>query len=177
MTFLSSASQRTQLFKKTLLALAVCGLAFPSASTAQVSPEVSNGNGATAAHRQSPQTESQTILEDGTYLFGQSSTPDQMGAAYAIFSVQNNRTVGAFYHPHSSFDCFSGEITPNQLAVNVVDSYEQTVRPYSVALTVEDALVAGEGAGAYTLEGFYRIADISANDYDMLAVCQADFAQ
>ncbi|MEL6815367.1 MAG: hypothetical protein AAFP03_11205, partial [Cyanobacteria bacterium J06598_3] len=107
----------------------------PGASPAQQTPSVAT------AGRQS----SRNILEDGTYLFGQSPTPNQLGAAYAILSVENNQTVGAFYQPHSSFDCFSGEVLPNRLAVNVIDSYEQTTHPYSVAVTVEDSLVAGAG--------------------------------
>lgn len=170
MIFRSSASTPTQLFKKALLAVAVAGLAFPGASTAQ---QVSVPSPEATASLQAPRN----ILEDGTYLFGQSPTPGQTGSAYAILSVANNQTVGAFYHPHSSFDCFSGEVLPNRLSVNVVDSYEQTIHPYSVAVTVEDSLIAGTGAGAYTLEGFHRIDSLSANDYDMLAVCQADFAQ
>lgn len=172
MTLLSSASSRIQPFKKMLLALAVCGLAFPSASSAQVVVDSSADDVTARASTSRP------ALEEGTYLFGQSPEANQLGSAYAVFSVQNNsQIVGAFYQPHSSFDCFSGEVLPNQLAVNVVDSYEQTVYPYSVALRVEEALVAGSGAGAHTLEGFHRISEVSQNDYDMLAVCQADFSQ
>lgn len=187
MIFLRRVSNRSQLFKKTLLALAVFGLAFPPVSTAQ---QVSNTSAASTSRRSATATSTtatsttatstaatRTVLEEGTYLFGQSPEPDQLGAAYAILSVQNNQTVGAFYQPSSSFDCFSGEVSPNRLAVNVVDSYEQTVHPYTVALTLEDSLVAGEAAGAYTLEGFHPIEDISTNDYEMLAVCQAALAQ
>ena len=82
MTFLSSASHRTQLLKKTVLALAVFGLAFPSASTAQVPTEGASvkSSADSATSRQSPQT----ALEDGTYLFGQSDIPNQSGSAYAL---------------------------------------------------------------------------------------------
>ncbi|MEL6776979.1 MAG: hypothetical protein AAFO06_06960 [Cyanobacteria bacterium J06597_16] len=171
MTLLSSASPRTQRLKKTLLALAVCGLAFPSVSNAQV---VDSSADVTTARAST----SRPALDEGTYLFGQSPEANQVGSAYAVFSVQNNnQIIGAFYHPHSSFDCFSGEVLSDQLAVNVIDSYDQTGHPYSVALRVEEALVAGAGAGAYTLEGFHRISEVSQGDYDMLAVCQADFSQ
>ena len=118
-----------------------------------------------------------TFLADGTYLFGQSQSPDVMGSAYAIVSVQNNQTVGAFYQPHSSFDCFSGEVLPGRLAINIVDSYEGTIYPYSIALTAADSLTAGTAAGAYTLEGFYRLDNLSDQDQEILAICQADLAE
>ncbi|MGC1307210.1 MAG: hypothetical protein WA885_08280 [Phormidesmis sp.] len=120
---------------------------------------------------------SHAVLADGTYLFGQSPEPGVAGSTYAVFSVKNNRTVGAFYQPRSSFDCFSGEISPSQLAVNVVDSYTQTVHPYAVAVALSDSLVAGEAAGAYALEGFSPIDTLSAQDYEILEICQADLAQ
>ena len=171
MTFLKGVSVRTQLTKAALLALAAVGLAFPSSSTAQIPVPLSSS----PANGPSIQ---QDLLADGTYLFGQSATPNEMGAVYAVLSVSNNQTVGAFYQPNSSFDCFSGQVLPNQLALNVVDSYEQTVHPYAVALTLDNTLVAGTGAvGAYTLEGFHRLESLSDQDVRMLSVCQADFDQ
>ena len=116
-------------------------------------------------------------LTDGTYLFGQSQSPDVLGSTYAIVSVQDNQTVGAFYQPRSSFDCFSGEVLSDRLAINIVDSYEGTVYPYSIALTANDSLTAGSAAGAYTLEGFYRLDSLSDQDQEILAICQADLAR
>ena len=168
---LESVSSRFQLINKTFLTFAVLGLAIPSASLAQPVSKVS------ANSNTYPSSATHTVLADGIYLFGQSPNPNQIGAAYAIFSVQANQTVGAFYQPQSSFDCFTGEAYPNQLAVNVIDSYNQTIYPYNIALTVEDTLVAGNAAGAYTLDGFHRIEDISANDEWMLSTCQANIAQ
>lgn len=161
MTLLKRASFRTQVVKASLLAFAALGMALPITSPAQASVD-------TATDR--------TVLANGVYLFGQSPDPNEMGSAYAVLSVKNNQTTGAFYQPRSSFDCFSGEVAPNQLAVNVVDSYTQTTHPYAVALTLEDSLVAGQGVGAYTLEGFHRIESLSAQDYEILATCQADLA-
>lgn len=163
MASIKSASSPTNLFKRSLLAVAALGLVFPSVSMAQAAPTQASAN--------------RTVLADGTYLFGQSPEPGELGATYAVFSVDNNQTVGAFYQPSSSFDCFSGQVTPDQLAVNVVDSYEQTVHPYAIALAVDESPVAGEAAGAYGLEGFHRIESISAQDQEILGVCQADLAQ
>jgi len=162
MTFLKRVSFRTQLAKASLLAFAALGIALPGMSSAQVF--TSN-------------TTNRTVIADGIYLFGQSSNPDEIGATYAVLSVKDNQTTGAFYQPHSSFDCFSGEIAPNRLAVNVVDSYAQMTHPYTVAISLEDSLVAGGAAGAYTLEGFHRIESLSPQDYEILSTCQADIAQ
>ncbi|MEM6450437.1 MAG: hypothetical protein AAF703_09000 [Cyanobacteria bacterium P01_D01_bin.105] len=153
----------TKLFKTSLLALAALGLALPTASSAQP--------------RLSDDLPSRAVLENGTYLFGQSPERDVIGAAYIVLSVENNRTVGAFYKPHSSYDCFSGEVSPTRLAVEIVDSYSQAVYPYAISLSVTDSLVAGSGAGTYTLDGFHRIGELSARDAEILAVCEADFAE
>ena len=161
MTLSKRASFRTQVVKASLLAFAALGIALPSANPAQASTDI---------------VTNRTVLADGVYLFGQSPNPNEVGSAYAVLSVKSNQTIGAFYQPRSSFDCFSGEVAPNQLAVEVVDSYTQTTHPYAVALTLEDSLVAGQAAGAYTLEGFHRIENLSAQDYEILATCQTDFA-
>ncbi|MGB7248909.1 MAG: hypothetical protein WBC73_08225 [Phormidesmis sp.] len=169
MTFLKSVPHRVQLIQGSLLALACLGLVFPSISNAQATDA--------SADTGSRRSTNRTILEDGIYLFGQSPTPDQAGTTYAVLSVQNNQTVGAFYQPRSSFDCFFGELQPNRLSVSVVDSYEQTVHPYSIALTSENSVAAGSAAAAYGLDGFHRIETVSATDQEMLAVCQSDVAQ
>ncbi|MEO0647119.1 MAG: hypothetical protein AAFZ17_13330 [Cyanobacteria bacterium J06650_10] len=161
--------------KKSFLAIATLGLILPTVSTLQVSRAEASSN---PSKNSSGAPSSRTVLEDGTYLFGQSPQPDQIGSAYAVLSVQNNQTIGAFYYPHSSFDCFSGQVLPDRLAVNVVDSYDQVSYPYEVALSVsDDSLVAGSAAPAYTLEGFHQINELSTQDLEMLAVCKSDFAQ
>lgn len=171
MTLLKSVSVRTQFIKKALLAVAAFGIAFPSATTAQVPVPLSSSQSASRPSLQSD------VLTDGTYLFGQSPTPGQIGSTYAVLSVENNQTVGAFYQPRSSFDCFYGQVLPNQLALNVVDSYQQTVHPYAIALSLDGSLVAGSGAGVSTLEGFHRIDTLSEQDMSMLATCKADFSE
>jgi hypothetical protein len=155
------------LFQASLLATAAIGVAFPGISLAQLAAATSTVS----------QASPQTVLADGTYLFGQSPNPNEPGSDYAVFSVKNNQTIGAFYQPNSSFDCFSGEISPNRLAVDIVESYTQTSYPYAIAVTTDDTLTAGGAAGAYTLKGFHQIDTISSQDQAILAVCQADFAK
>ncbi len=166
MIFSKRASIRVQLTTASFIALAAIGIAFPGISSAQES-----------FNEGLSKSEARTVLEDGTYLFGQSPNPNEVGSAYAVLSVEGDQAIGAFYQPHSSFDCFTAEVFPDRLAANVIDSYEQTAYPYAVAMTISDSLVAGGGAGAYTLEGFHRISDLSAQDHEILATCQADLAQ
>jgi hypothetical protein len=114
-------------------------------------------------------------LPDGVYLYGQATEPEQIGSAYMVFEVSQNQVVGAFYMPHSSFDCFNGEFQSDRLALNVVDSYEQTVNPYSIALESDGSVAStGEAIAPIGLEGFNRMPTVSDNDRRILATCQAD---
>ena len=152
--------------KKSYFAIATLGFLVPTVSSFQISDAVASSNRA-----------NRIVLEDGTYLFGQSPQPNQVGSAYAVLSVRDNQTIGAFYYPHSSFDCFSGQVLPDRLAVSIVDSYDQTTYPYEMALSVSDSLVAGSAAPGYTLEGMYQISEPRAQDLDILSICESDFAQ
>jgi hypothetical protein len=159
-----SSSFSAQLFKASLLALAAVGIAFPGVSRAQLS----------SFDTSAPATAPRAVLADGTYLFGQSPNPGEAGSDYAVFSIKDNQTVGAFYQLNSSFDCFSGEISPSRLSVNIVESYTQESYPYAIAVALDDNLTAGSAAGGYTLKGFHQIDTLSALDHQILAVCQAD---
>lgn len=168
MAFIKRASTQSQLLHKALIAFLGFGIVLPGAIAAQ----------ALSASADVPRSSAtRQVLADGIYLFGESPNPDELGATYAVLSVQDNQVEGAFYQPRSSFDCFSGQVLPNRLDVSVVNSYEQVAYPYQVALAVDDSLTAGEAAGEYTLQGFHRIENLSAQDQEILATCQADFAQ
>lgn len=109
-------------------------------------------------------------LVDGVYLYGQQSTPNQLGSVYMVFEVTAGNAVGAFYMPSSSFDCFSGNVAPNRLDLTVIDSYEQTSHPY--ALPAEPTVVAGQGA-QYTIDGFTALSNLSDTDQQLLKTCQS----
>lgn len=172
-----------------LLTLGLATVGFPSllaySFEAPVSPEsvqspsmlsvaqASNASvgGATASDAQS--------LRDGVYLFGQATQPEQLGSAYMVFEVNGNQVVGAFYMPQSSFDCFFGQQQADRLALTVIDSYEQSLHPYSVALA-SDSTVAEAGNPAIAplgLQGFHRLENVSENDQRILSTCQADHQQ
>ncbi len=154
------------------LGLASVGFAQPNAYGSQQQPIRHQGAIATA---QNPAAQR---LPNGTYLYGQATQPNRMGSAYMVFEVTNNRVIGAFYMPSSSFDCFYGELNANQLALNVVDSYEQTVHPYNVAVD-QTAPVAGtrNEVAPVSFEGFHRLPNLSDLDRNILNTCKTDRQQ
>lgn len=151
------------------IGLAIAGLPQAQAQGSEIS--IAQATVTDAVQRQA--------LSDGVYLYGQSAEPDQLGSAYLVFEVQQNQVTGAFYMPHSSFDCFQGEFAGDRLALNIVDSYEQTVHPYSIALQADSSVASADGdaVAPLGLQGFHQLETISENDERILATCQADFQQ
>ncbi|MBE9067939.1 hypothetical protein IQ260_14895 [Leptolyngbya cf. ectocarpi LEGE 11479] len=121
---------------------------------------------------------SNSPLADGVYLYGEQSTAAQLGSTYMVFEVTGSRAIGAFYMPSSSFDCFSGDISATRLNLNVIDSYEQTTHPYSLAAQTGPTLTAGQASAEFNINGFTSINEISELDEQILETCQtvsADF--
>ena len=114
-------------------------------------------------------------LANGVYLFGEKPLPDQLQTAYMIFEARAGEVVGAFYSPHSSFDCFQGNIQNTQLSLAITETYSQ--EEYAYALNLEDTAVAGPGGNQFAIEGFHQIDAISDNDLRMLSTCQAHYSQ
>jgi hypothetical protein len=116
-------------------------------------------------------------LADGVYLYGQSVQPNQVGSAYFVFEVRHGKVLGALYMPQSSFDCAYGHFQADQLALNVIDSYEKTISPFTIGLA-KTAQVASTNNPAMIqlgLEGFNRLDQISDNDRRILNVCQTQY--
>ena len=111
-----------------------------------------------------------TPLLDGIYLYEQQAVTAQPGSIYMVFEVPGRRTVGGFYMPSSSFDCFSGDISSTSLDLMVIDSYEQTSHPYS--LPVAPTFTAGPATTEFNIEGFTSISDLSDVDQNVLETCQ-----
>ncbi|ESA35348.1 hypothetical protein N836_11620 [Leptolyngbya sp. Heron Island J] len=114
-------------------------------------------------------------LSNGIYLFGEKPLPDQLQTAYMIFEAQAGQVVGAFYSPHSSFDCFRGSVENTQLSLAITETYSQ--EEYAYALDLEDTPVAGPGSRQFAIEGFHQIEAVSENDLRMLSTCQAHYSQ
>ena len=100
-------------------------------------------------------------LADGVYLYGQQPVAAQLGSVYMVFEVIGRRTVGAFYMPSSSFDCFHGNISSTRLDLTVIDSYEQTSHPYSLAVQSQPILAAGKAGADVSISGFTPIESLS----------------
>lgn len=126
----------------------------------------------------SPETVSNVIrpIADGTYFYGSTTQPDEIGHAYMVFEAQDSAIVGAIYMPHSSFDCFRGHVRGNELALQITNSYTQEVYDYPIALVVTGDPVASVGTPEVPLqiEGFHDLGSPRAVDTELLATCRAN---
>lgn len=122
---------------------------------------------------------SDTPFADGIYLYGQSPEPQQIGSEYLVFEVKQGKVAGGFYMPHSSFDCFYGNVKSNQLALTVIDSYEKTPHSYDVALQSEGFVAQAEGATAIPvgLEGYHRLDSMTKIDQQVLSTCRTNHSR
>ncbi|MFP4337347.1 MAG: hypothetical protein ACLFQP_05405 [Halothece sp.] len=116
-------------------------------------------------------------LETGVYLYGQSSKPYEVGNEYILFEVMEEKLIGVLYMPHSSFSCFQGEITNNQLEMTVDHPYEDTVYDYAIALEETSPIASRETQveAPFKLEGYVPVKEINANDRRMLEICREKF--
>ncbi|PSN10422.1 hypothetical protein C7293_28190 [filamentous cyanobacterium CCT1] len=122
---------------------------------------------------------SASLPEAGRYLFGQVPEPDQIGQGYVVLERTGDRVYGALYYPSSSFDCFYGEVEGTELAMTIVNSYDQQAYPYSLALADGPAVATSNPTGdlaPFGLDGFFAIDTVSENDHRMLDTCRAAVA-
>jgi len=149
------------------LGLALAAVPVGQTHTAIASPSPASRAQATATPA--------TFPENGIYLYGQSPEPDQIGVAYAVMEVVGSQTVGAFYMPQSSFDCFYGEVQPDTLALNVVSSYEQDVYQYSLPLEAASTFAAAAPSGPIPMQlsGYHGIETVSSSDHQILDICRS----
>lgn len=116
-------------------------------------------------------------MPDGVYLYGQSSTPEQIGKEYLVFEVRGGKIFGAVYMPASEFNCFHGTLESNQLKLSLVNPEDNTTQSYSIALekTAQVAQAGGRltSPNSVTLAGYHRIANMSENDQRLLSSCKA----
>ncbi|MFM7573674.1 MAG: hypothetical protein ACKO4S_11165 [Snowella sp.] len=111
-------------------------------------------------------------LKDGTYLYGQSPQREQLGQEYLVFTVNAGKVTGAFYQPRSEYSCFSGELTTSQLSLSIRDPYDNSVSPYAIALKPQEPVAGNaQNLGNRTLDGYYALGKLSANDQRILKDC------
>ena len=129
-------------------------------SVASLAPQSATGNG--------------VAFENGSYLYGESPVAETVGAVYFVFEVDAGRLFGAMYQPSSSFDCVYGQVSTGHLNLQVVDAYDQTARPFSVAYTASDASLASAGGfmPQPNLTGMHPIQPLSDLDLSLLDTCR-----
>jgi hypothetical protein len=124
-------------------------------------------------------------LPDGTYLYGQSSEPQQIGKEYLVFQVSQGKVRGAMYLPSSEYSCFYGTLESKEMNLTVVNSYDQTGFSQAIARSQPSQIAAAGGQinlqNSYDsityphtvkLEGYQPVSQISDNDKQLLNSCQ-----
>jgi hypothetical protein len=114
--------------------------------------------------------------QDGTYLYGQSSTPNQLGQGYILFQKQQSKIIGALYVPQSEFSCFQGTLAKSgELAMTVKSSPgEVGVMEVSTASTIPKVNENEFTTYPYsvTLQDYHQLSSVSSNDREILQICQ-----
>lgn len=113
-------------------------------------------------------------VEDGIYFYGEVPQPDQLGAAYMVFEARDAQVTGAMFMPHSSFDCFQGQISGRELALQITNSYTQETYGYAIALvTSEDPIATvGNAQVPLRLDGFFNLGTAREAELAILETCQ-----
>ncbi len=157
LTFISQWLQSAHIVLAGLVMLLLAVLPIPSLSV----PESKDQN---------------SVLPDGTYLYGQSQQPSQIGQEYIVFEVRDGKVIGALYMPRSEFSCFQGTMDASELEMMVNHPYEDTEYPYAIALDTSAPVASQDGQNqvAVTLKGYHPLEEVSANDQRMLATCKQE---
>jgi len=121
----------------------------------------------------------QELTDDGLYLRGSHPVANQVGESYMVFSIQAGQTVGGFYQPQSSFDCFYGSIGVDYMPLTVVNSY--TEEPYTYAMNLShETIVANTRQTQVASQdpvSAYAIPELDETARRVLATCQTKFAE
>ncbi|MFP5273538.1 hypothetical protein [Coleofasciculus sp.] len=133
---------------------------------------------------QSTVSASATLIPDGTYLYGQSSQPDQIGQEYIVFQANKGKLVGALYLPQSEFSCFYGTLESKQMNLQVVNPYDQTALAHTIENQQQTSVAAGSQIHldrAYDsltyphtvrLDQYQPVGQLSENDQRILNICR-----
>lgn len=115
-----------------------------------------------------------SLPRDGVYLYGQAPEPGQIGVDYMVFELHHQEIVGALYRPHSSFDCFQGQVSEAALTLSITNSYTLETYPYDIALISNDTVATtGQVGSSLQLDGFHRLYSLSNLDVSLLNTCKA----
>jgi hypothetical protein len=127
--------------------------------------------------------------KDGIYLYGQSPQPSQIGQEYLVFEMRQGQVMGAFYLPHSEFNCFQGSLKSGNLALKIASSPDSTTysdpiadRSPQIATTSETSYIGEayqqiESPYSVALQSYYQLSSISESDRQILAACKNNYQQ
>lgn len=126
--------------------------------------------------------------KDGIYLYGQSPQPQQVGQEYIVIEVNRGKVVGAFYLPHSEFNCFNGTIAAGELALLLANGPESEAYPDPSGVT-NNQQVATVSTGSLgedfnntistpysvALQNYHQLNTVSPSDKEILAACKSGY--
>ena len=126
----------------------------------------------------------ETSIADGTYLYGQSAQPGELGKEYIVFEARQGKVVGAMYMPSSEYACFYGTLNSKQMNLTVANPYDQSSFSHTIAraqptqfaavggsINIEntyDSLTYPHSVG---LDGYQPISQVTDNDKQILSNC------
>ncbi|HEY9609755.1 hypothetical protein [Allocoleopsis sp.] len=127
-------------------------------------------------------------LQDGTYLYGQSSQAGEIGKEYIVFQAHQGKVVGAMYMPSSEYACFYGTLNSKQMNLTVVNPYNQTAFSHTIAREQTTQVAAAGGQidlentydsltypHSIGLEGYLPINQVGDNDKQILNTCVSNY--
>ena len=117
------------------------------------------------------QTVTKNGLANGTYLYGTSRKPDEIGQDYMVFTVHQGEIQGAVYMPRSEFSCFTGTFEDNQMKMSIIDPYDGTRYNYAINLQIPTTASTNGQWAEMGLQGYHRMNIISQNDQRILDTC------
>lgn len=116
--------------------------------------------------------------QDGIYLYGQSSTPNQLGQGYIVFQKHQSKIIGALYVPQSEFSCFQGSLAKSGELAMTVKSSPGEVGTMEVATTSTIPKINENELTTYpysvTLQDYQQLNFVSSNDREILQICQQE---
>lgn len=114
--------------------------------------------------------------EDGIYLYGQSSKPEQIGQSYVVFEKRQGRVTGALYMPQSEYSCFNGSVDDTGELAMTVNGYAGDGNTTEVASNNTISNVKDDESTIYAyslpLRDFYRLNNVTVANQELLRKCQ-----
>ncbi|MFQ4143734.1 hypothetical protein [Chlorogloeopsis sp. ULAP02] len=146
----------------------------------EVAPTITTQKSASKASTQKAGTAQKAKLpnRDGVYLYGQSPKAGQFGHGYIVFEKRQSKIMGALYMPSSEFSCFEGRLASSGDLAMTVKGYPGEISPIQVATKERLPRTSNDEPVIYghsvTLEDYYRLNSVSANDRRVLQMCKAN---